>query len=83
MEVLKQVSGPYRAQPFFSVAVSTDPKNSNSNVIQVGRPAGRPPRGPPLPALFGPVSFLARRWTNRGSSCRPATTTSTRRPMTR
>uniref|UniRef100_A0A3Q2XX52 endothelin-converting enzyme 1 n=1 Tax=Hippocampus comes TaxID=109280 RepID=A0A3Q2XX52_HIPCM len=35
MEVLKLVSGPYRAQPFFSVAVSTDPKNSNSNVIQV------------------------------------------------
>ncbi|XP_051933321.1 endothelin-converting enzyme 2b [Hippocampus zosterae] len=35
MEVLKLVSGPYRAQPFFSVAVGTDPKNSNSNVIQV------------------------------------------------
>ncbi|XP_068507427.1 endothelin-converting enzyme 2b isoform X2 [Syngnathus scovelli] len=35
MEVLKVVSGPYRAQPFFSVAVSTDPKNSNSNVILV------------------------------------------------
>ncbi|XP_028320046.1 endothelin-converting enzyme 2b isoform X2 [Gouania willdenowi] len=35
MEVLKVVSGPYRAQPFFSVRVSTDPKNSNSNVIQV------------------------------------------------
>ncbi|MED6251590.1 Endothelin-converting enzyme 2 [Ataeniobius toweri] len=35
MEVLKMVSGPYRAQPFFSVGVSTDPKNSNSNVIQV------------------------------------------------
>lgn len=29
------VSGPYRAQPFFSVGVSADPKNSNSNVIQV------------------------------------------------
>lgn len=36
MEVLKVVSGPYRAQPFFSVGVSADPKNSNSNVIQVG-----------------------------------------------
>lgn len=37
MEVLKVVSGPYRAQPFFSVGVSADPKNSNSNVIQVNR----------------------------------------------
>uniref|UniRef100_A0A3B3HNR1 endothelin-converting enzyme 1 n=1 Tax=Oryzias latipes TaxID=8090 RepID=A0A3B3HNR1_ORYLA len=35
MEVLKVVSGPYRAQPFFSVGVSADPKNSNSNVVQV------------------------------------------------
>ncbi|XP_030633266.1 endothelin-converting enzyme 2b, partial [Chanos chanos] len=35
MEVLKTVSGPYRAQPFFTVGVSVDPKNSNSNVIQV------------------------------------------------
>ncbi|KAG7225926.1 hypothetical protein INR49_018527 [Caranx melampygus] len=35
MDVLKVVSGPYRAQPFFSVGVSADPKNSNSNVIQV------------------------------------------------
>ncbi|KAK7877496.1 hypothetical protein WMY93_031836 [Mugilogobius chulae] len=35
MEVLKVVSGPLRAQPFFSVSVSTDPKSSNSNVIQV------------------------------------------------
>lgn len=35
MEVLKVVSGPYRAQPFFSVSVNADPKNSNSNVIQV------------------------------------------------
>ncbi|XP_023678299.1 endothelin-converting enzyme 2b isoform X1 [Paramormyrops kingsleyae] len=35
MEVLKTVSGPYRAQPFISVGVSVDPKNSNSNVIQV------------------------------------------------
>lgn len=31
------VSGPYRAQPFFSVGVSADPKNSNSNVIQVNQ----------------------------------------------
>lgn len=37
MEVLKVVSGPYRAQPFFSVGVSADPKNSNSNIIQVKR----------------------------------------------
>ncbi|XP_071219129.1 endothelin-converting enzyme 2-like isoform X2 [Salvelinus alpinus] len=35
MEVLKTVSGPYRAQPFFTVRVSVDPNNSNSNVIQV------------------------------------------------
>ncbi|CAL9684555.1 unnamed protein product [Knipowitschia caucasica] len=35
MEVLKMVSGPLRAQPFFSVSVSTDPKNANCNVIQV------------------------------------------------
>uniref|UniRef100_A0A3Q4HZM0 endothelin-converting enzyme 1 n=1 Tax=Neolamprologus brichardi TaxID=32507 RepID=A0A3Q4HZM0_NEOBR len=35
MDVLKVVSGPYRGQPFFSVGVSADPKNSNSNVIQV------------------------------------------------
>lgn len=35
MEVLKIVSGPYRAQPFFTIGVSVDPKNSNSNVIQV------------------------------------------------
>lgn len=40
MEVLKVVSGPYRAQPFFSVGVSADPKNSNSNVIQVGSGCG-------------------------------------------
>uniref|UniRef100_A0A8C8IDG7 endothelin-converting enzyme 1 n=1 Tax=Oncorhynchus tshawytscha TaxID=74940 RepID=A0A8C8IDG7_ONCTS len=37
MEVLKTVSGPYRAQPFFTVRVRVDPKNSNSNVIQVGQ----------------------------------------------
>uniref|UniRef100_A0A3P9ASU1 endothelin-converting enzyme 1 n=1 Tax=Maylandia zebra TaxID=106582 RepID=A0A3P9ASU1_9CICH len=30
MDVLKVVSGPYRGQPFFSVGVSADPKNSNS-----------------------------------------------------
>lgn len=35
MEVLKTVSGTYRASPFFSVYVSVDSKNSNSNVIQV------------------------------------------------
>ncbi|XP_037318692.1 endothelin-converting enzyme 2b isoform X2 [Pungitius pungitius] len=35
MEVLKTVSGPYRAQPFFSVGVNADPKNSNSNIIQL------------------------------------------------
>lgn len=37
MDVLKMVSGPYRAQPFFSIGVSADPKNSNSNVIQVNQ----------------------------------------------
>ncbi|XP_056138989.1 endothelin-converting enzyme 2b isoform X1 [Lampris incognitus] len=35
MDVLKVVSGPFRAQPFFTVAVSADLKNSNSNIIQV------------------------------------------------
>ncbi|XP_036823963.1 endothelin-converting enzyme 2-like isoform X3 [Oncorhynchus mykiss] len=39
MEVLKTVSGPYRAQPFFTVRVRVDPKNSNSNVIQLLAPA--------------------------------------------
>lgn len=42
MEVLKVVSGPYRAQPFFSVGVSADPKNSNSNVIQVNQNPSQP-----------------------------------------
>lgn len=42
MEVLKVVSGPYRAQPFFSVGVSADPKNSNSNVIQVNQNCEEP-----------------------------------------
>ncbi|XP_072496554.1 endothelin-converting enzyme 2 isoform X4 [Notamacropus eugenii] len=35
MEVLKMVSGTYRASPFFTVYVSADAKSSNSNVIQV------------------------------------------------
>ncbi|XP_048397949.1 endothelin-converting enzyme 2-like isoform X2 [Stegostoma tigrinum] len=35
MEVLKAVSGTYRAVPFFTVYVSADSKSSNSNVIQV------------------------------------------------
>ncbi|XP_051895036.1 endothelin-converting enzyme 1-like isoform X2 [Pristis pectinata] len=34
-EVLRSVTINYRANPFFSVYVSTDSKNSNSNVIQV------------------------------------------------
>lgn len=36
-EVLRIVSANYRTSPFFSVFVSTDSKNSNSNVIQVRR----------------------------------------------
>lgn len=36
MEVLKVVSGTYRATPFFTVYVGADSKSSNSNVIQVG-----------------------------------------------
>ncbi|KAM6357134.1 LOW QUALITY PROTEIN: endothelin-converting enzyme 2-like [Alca torda] len=36
MEVLKMVSGTYRATPFFTVYVGADSKSSNSNVIQVG-----------------------------------------------
>ncbi|XP_064418383.1 endothelin-converting enzyme 2 isoform X3 [Latimeria chalumnae] len=35
MEVLKMVSGTYRALPFFSIYVSADSKSSNSNIIQV------------------------------------------------
>ncbi|CAM5174101.1 unnamed protein product [Natator depressus] len=35
MEVLKMVSGTYRAAPFFTVYVGADSKSSNSNVIQV------------------------------------------------
>uniref|UniRef100_A0A8B9SPF4 endothelin-converting enzyme 1 n=1 Tax=Anas platyrhynchos TaxID=8839 RepID=A0A8B9SPF4_ANAPL len=34
MEVLKVVSGTYRATPFFTVYVGADSKSSNSNVIQ-------------------------------------------------
>uniref|UniRef100_W5M719 Endothelin-converting enzyme 1 n=2 Tax=Lepisosteus oculatus TaxID=7918 RepID=W5M719_LEPOC len=34
-EVLETVSARYRTSPFFSVYVSTDSKNSNSNIIQV------------------------------------------------
>ncbi|KAI6063070.1 Endothelin-converting enzyme 2 isoform X2 [Aix galericulata] len=36
MEVLKVVSGTYRATPFFTVYVGADSKSSNSNIIQVG-----------------------------------------------
>ncbi|KAM8805099.1 endothelin-converting enzyme 2 [Eudromia elegans] len=35
MEVLKMVSGTYRATPFFTVYVGADSKSSNSNIIQV------------------------------------------------
>ncbi|XP_072852393.2 endothelin-converting enzyme 2 isoform X2 [Pogona vitticeps] len=35
MEVLKLVSGTYRASPFFTVFVGADSKSSNSNIIQV------------------------------------------------
>ncbi|XP_014727175.1 PREDICTED: endothelin-converting enzyme 2 [Sturnus vulgaris] len=35
MEVLKSVSGTYRATPFFTVYVGADSKSSNSNIIQV------------------------------------------------
>lgn len=34
-EVLRMVSANYRTSPFFTVFVSTDSKNSNSNIIQV------------------------------------------------
>ncbi|NWI58076.1 ECE1 enzyme, partial [Calyptomena viridis] len=34
-ETLREVTAHYRTSPFFSVYVSTDSKNSNSNVIQV------------------------------------------------
>uniref|UniRef100_A0A670IFD0 endothelin-converting enzyme 1 n=1 Tax=Podarcis muralis TaxID=64176 RepID=A0A670IFD0_PODMU len=35
MEVLKLVSGTYRASPFFTVFVGADSKSSNSNIIQL------------------------------------------------
>ncbi|XP_062987940.1 endothelin-converting enzyme 2 isoform X2 [Elgaria multicarinata webbii] len=35
MEVLKLVSGTYRASPFFTVFVGPDSKSSNSNIIQL------------------------------------------------
>ncbi|XP_042195152.1 endothelin-converting enzyme 2 isoform X3 [Callorhinchus milii] len=35
MEVLKVISGTYKAAPFFTVYISADSKSSNSNVIQV------------------------------------------------
>lgn len=34
-EVLRTVSASYRTSPFFTVFISTDSKNSNSNIIQV------------------------------------------------
>lgn len=34
-EVLRMVSANYHTSPFFTVFVSTDSKNSNSNIIQV------------------------------------------------
>jgi hypothetical protein len=40
-EVLRWVSANYRTSPFFTVFVSTDAKNSNSNVIQVRGHLGR------------------------------------------
>lgn len=65
MEVLKVVSGTYRATPFFTVYVGADSKSSNSNVIQVGTrgcghrgghwgAAGCPYR-PSAPSPGGPV----------------------------
>ncbi|NWJ03054.1 ECE2 enzyme, partial [Crypturellus undulatus] len=49
MEVLKMVSGTYRATPFFTVYVGADSKSSNSNIIQVS--SGAP--GPQAPAAPG------------------------------
>ncbi|NWX94391.1 ECE2 enzyme, partial [Nothoprocta pentlandii] len=43
MEVLKLVSGTYRATPFFTVYVGADSKSSNSNIIQVCSEAPGPP----------------------------------------
>lgn len=36
-DTLQVVTAHYRTSPFFSVYVSADSKNSNSNVIQVGQ----------------------------------------------
>lgn len=38
-DTLQMVTSHYRTSPFFSVYVSADSKNSNSNVIQVSWPA--------------------------------------------
>lgn len=43
-DTLQVVTSHYRTSPFFSVYVSADSKNSNSNVIQVSW-AGTPGRG--------------------------------------
>uniref|UniRef100_A0A674P912 endothelin-converting enzyme 1 n=1 Tax=Takifugu rubripes TaxID=31033 RepID=A0A674P912_TAKRU len=60
MEVLKVVSGPYRAQPFFSVGVSADPKNSNSNIIQVNQSFEEPQicRGPTPKVLVAYLDYM-------------------------
>lgn len=56
-EVLRLVSADYRTSPFFSVFVSTDSKNSNSNVIQVRRSGSWPWRT----EMFNANSLLWRR----------------------
>lgn len=55
-DILQVVTSHYRTSPFFSVYVSADSKNSNSNVIQVSWP-GTPGRGRGMTAW--PVLSLA------------------------
>lgn len=51
-EILQVVTSRYRTSPFFSVYVSADSKNSNSNVIQVSWPGVPGRRGQDLRAGF-------------------------------
>lgn len=73
MEVLKIVSGTYRATPFFTVYVGADSKSSNSNVIQVGTGGSR--HWGHWDVWDAHAVPLSPRWTSRGFSFRPGITT--------
>lgn len=54
-DTLQVITSNYRTSPFFSVYVSADSKNSNSNVIQVSRP--RAPRKEKVCELMACLAF--------------------------